>query len=524
MGDKTSDQFGKVRSFLWPIYRSEYAKFIPVLLLFFLVTFNYNLLRAIKDTFIVTASQSGAEAIPFIKLWLIVPMALLMTFIFTRLSNRYPLERIFYIMISIFLGFFALFAFILYPAKDYLHPHAFADTLQSILPSGFSGMIAIVRNWSFAMYYVMCELWGVIMLHVLCWGFTNEIFSVKEAKRFYSLFAIGANASGIFSGQAAVFLSSNLYNPSLPFGETAWDQSVVFLNTSIILVGLVVIFLFRWFNKHVIVTQIFQNKVENGKAKIKMSMRQNFAYLAKSKYLICIALIVLTYNISINLVEVLWKNQMKELFPNPSDYTVYFSRVMTWMGVMATFIAIFISGNLIRKVSWTFAALVPPLIMLITGVAFFGFLFFKGSALTPFASFFNSTPLMMCVFFGSLQNCMIRACKYTLFDATKELSFVPLSKECKIKGKAAIDGVGSRVGKSGGALLFQVLLLLSGSLAASTPFIAIIFLVVVALWTGSVVSLGKQFYALSSQHEALEVPEKSPPLVSEKAVNPQASG
>ena len=74
--------------------------------------------------------------------------------------------------------------------------------------------------------------------------------------------------------------------------------------------------------------------------KIKMSMRKNFAYLAKSKYLICIALIVLTYNIAINLIEVVWKNQIKQLYPNPSEYNIYMGEVMTLMGIIATVTAI----------------------------------------------------------------------------------------------------------------------------------------------------------------------------------------
>ena len=69
---------------------------------------------------------------------------------------------------------------------------------------------------------------------------------------------------------------------------------------------------------------------------------------------------------------------------------------------------------------------------------------------------------------------MTRALKYTLFDATKELAFIPLSKECKLKGKAAIDGIGSRIGKSGGSIIHQGLLLCFGSVASSTPYVGVI--------------------------------------------------
>jgi AAA family ATP:ADP antiporter len=114
----------------------------------------------------------------------------------------------------------------------------------------------------------------------------------------------------------------------------------------------------------------------------------------------------------------------------------------------------------------------------------------------------------MCVFFGSLQNCLARASKYTVFDATKELAFVPLNKESKLKGKAAIDGVGSRLGKSGGSLMHQSLLMVFGTVTLSTPYVAALLLGAIGVWISAVRALGKRFNALSPE----EKPATSPVL------------
>jgi AAA family ATP:ADP antiporter len=145
---------------------------------------------------------------------------------------------------------------------------------------------------------------------------------------------------------------------------------------------------------------------------------------------------------------------------------------------------------------------------LTTGIAFFFFFFFKDSSLASFATLFGMTPLALCVFFGSLQNCLARASKYTLFDATKELAFIPLSKECKQKGKAAIDGVGSRIGKSGGSLIHQSLLMCFGTVALSTPYVAFLLLFVIGTWTVAVRSLGRRFNSLVSHQETLKDPDE----------------
>ena len=468
---------------------------------------------------VVTAQNSGAEAIPFIKVWAILPSAILLTFLFTRLANRYTREKVFYIMMTLFLAFFFVFTFVLFPAQEYLHPNGVADQLQALLPSGFKGFIAIFRNWTFTLFYVMSELWGTAILTVLFWGFANEVTGISEAKRYYGLLMIGANIAGTLSGQAAMYFSGDVFVPWLPYGKNAWEQSVLFLNCATIASGIMTIGIFRWLNAHVLKPTERANAHLNQAAKVKMSMRKNFAYLARSKYLICIALIVLTYNVAMNLVEVVWKNQIKELYPNPNEYNMYMGEVMFLMGIIATITSVFITGNIIRKFSWTASALIPPAITLLTGVAFFAFVLFQNSGLMWLAAFAGSTPLVLSVMIGSLQNCLSRASKYTLFDATKEMSFIPLSSESKLKGKAAIDGVGSRLGKSGGSVIHQGLLLVFSTVAASTPYVAAIFLVVVFVWVLAVISLGKQFDALVSGHTKLEIPDSpsQQPLVAKES-------
>ncbi len=500
MSSTETHEFGRIRSFLWPVYRSEYRRFIPMLLIYFFICFNYTILRAAKDALVITAPASGAEAIPFIKVWAILPMAFLMTFIFTRLCNKYRRETVFYMMMGIFLGFFLVFAAILYPFRETLHPHQLADRLQDALPAGFSGLIAIFRNWTFTAFYVMAEMWSTMIMTVLFWSFANEVTSIKDARRFYALVLIGANLSCCAAGLASVWISEAGARLLLPFGSDPWGQSISLLCSMVIIVGVITCGLFRWMNLQ---GYGYSAKSNEDPEESKMGLRNNFAYIAKSKYLLYIAIIVVAYNIAINLTEVIWKDQMKQLYPNPNDYNAYMGEVLRAMGVISTAIAVIISGNVIRKLSWTFSALIPPVILAITGLGFFLFLFFKGSPLAmSITSFLGSSPLVLCVFFGSMQNCLSRATKYTFFDATKEMAFIPLSKECKLKGKAAIDGVGSRLGKSGGALVHQMLLMSLGSVALSTPYAAFILLGVIGAWIFAVRSLGGQFQTLTGSEPA----------------------
>ncbi len=517
MSAQTSQEFGKFRSLFWPVHRNELRFFLPLLLMFFFICLNYNGLAVAKDALVVTAPESGAETIPFIKVWAILPCAVGMTFIFTRLSNRFNYQKIFYIMMGIFLGYFFLFAFVLYPFRDLVHPTGLADKLAQILPIGFKGFIAVFRNWTFTTFYVMSELWGTMIMTVLFWGFANEIISVARAKRFYMLLMIGGNLGGAFAGQSVATLSSLGYSWGQTQGSDPWGCSLIMISSFIILSGLATLVTFRWFNRHSLDRVSVLEGIQlqgRGPSEIKMGIRKNFSYLAKSKYLLCIAVIVLTYNICINLTEVVWKDQMRKLYSDPNDFIACLGQVKFWIGIMATVIALATSA-MVQKARWTFSALIPPVIMLVTGVGFFSFLLFK--EIPFFAAISNLlgfAPLAIGVFFGSIQNCFARASKYTIFDTTKELAFIPLSKECKLKGKAAIDGVGSRLGKSGGAVMYQGLIMVLGTVAASIPFVAVLLLFVIAAWMIAVKALGKQFTELTQTGTVLREPaatvEESP--------------
>jgi AAA family ATP:ADP antiporter len=104
----------------------------------------------------------------------------------------------------------------------------------------------------------------------------------------------------------------------------------------------------------------------------------------------------------------------------------------------------------------------------VTGLAFFALTIF-GNFFAPLTAMLGLTPLMMAVFVGAAQNILSKSSKYSLFDPCKEMAYIPLDRESKTKGKAAIDVIGNPLGKSGGALIQQILIFGVGSLAAATP-------------------------------------------------------
>jgi AAA family ATP:ADP antiporter len=508
MSQVTQPEFGKLRSFFWPVHSYELKKLLPMFLMFLFISFNYTILRDTKDTLIVTAS--GAETIPFLKVWGVVPAAILFMLVYAKLSNILSKENLFYAAIAPFLVFFALFVYVLYPNREALHPTASADLIQSYLPVGLGGLVACYRNWTFSLFYILSELWGSAVLSLMFWGFANEISRVTEAKRFYTLLGLGANVALLFSGWAIVHFSD--IRQHLPPEVDAWQVSLNYLMSMVVGAGLLIVGIYWWMNRAVLTDKRYYDPAEEKKgkkSKPKMSIMESFAYLAKSKYILSIAILVISYGICINLVEVTWKSQLKLQYPNPNDYNAFMGKFSATTGFI-TILMMFVGGWLIRKKGWGFAAMITPIVLLVTGVGFFGFVIFREN-LSAYIAALGTTPLMLAVLFGMAQNIMSKSTKYSLFDPTKEMAYIPLDQESKVKGKAAIDVVGARLGKSGGSFIQQGLLVVFGSIGAITPYVAVAMVGFIVAWLFAVRSLNKQFVALTSEVKpAKEEPQAQP--------------
>ncbi|MBN2479023.1 MAG: NTP/NDP exchange transporter [Parachlamydiales bacterium] len=483
--------FGKIRSFFWPIKRFELKKVLPMFFLFFFFQFNYMILKDIKEPLIVTANGSGAEAIPFLKLWGVLPLALVFMFVYSKLSNKLSKKGLFYSIVGFFISFYFLFAFILYPLRDILHPNELADKLQNYLPSGFSGLIAIFRNWTYALFYSMAELWGSVGISLLFWGFSNDITKISESKRFYTLFGLGSSFAMLVAGPTIIKFSS--IRKALASNVDAWGATLKYLMSTIFVSGLIIMAIYWWINKYLLTDQKFytpNEQINLKKEKIKMPLSQAIKFLFKSRYLLLLAGIVMGYSISISFVEIVWKSQLKIQFPNPNDYSTFRGYYSTIISILSL-IMLFIGGGVVRKFGWKKAALATPIILFITGLGFFGFLCFK-TQLADVLSHFKSTPLIIAIAFGTVQNATAKAFKSSFFEPTKEMAYIPLDSISKTQGKAAIDVLVAKFSKAGGSLLLQGLIIIFGSIIAIIPFIGIILLGVLTIWIISISKLNKR--------------------------------
>lgn len=480
--------------YIWPIHRHELLKFFTITLLMFCILCIQNLIRSMKDSIINT--MIGTETITFLKFWGVLPASFIFTIVYIKLISKIKGEKIFYLITSSFLIFFFLFAFIAFPNIDVIHINKnISNSLIENYPH-FKWFILLCSNWSFSLFYIIAELWPTAVFALLFWQFINNCTTIDESKRFYPLFGLFGQTGLFISGQFLLNMSSlNYYIMNLfKVDNINKDELTIKIIISVVtILGIISLITFKYLT--FIISKQDTNNDFDIKVKSKtITLKQSFKMIMKSRYIRLISILLFCYGMTINLVEGPWKAEATKIYKTTTEFAEFQGAYLSYTGIL-TIIFVILGSNIVRKLGWVTAAIVTPLMVFVTGLIFFlvtnfsylGFFMMMGFALTD--------PLTLAIIIGAIQNVLSKSSKYTLFDATKEMAYVPLDNELKTRGKAAADMIGTKLGKSASSLIQSIIFIFipSATYSSISIYLMYIFIVISILWTFSVVQLGKEY-------------------------------
>jgi len=457
----------------------------PMAILFCLICFVHSLLRTMRDTLVVTAEGSGAEVIPFIQVWFLLPATLAVTWLFTCLLRRYSQRAVFVIIVSGFAGFFVLFGCVLYPLREVLALPVGKGTSLAY----FGGMLAMLRHWVLSAFYVVSELWGCMVTSVLFWGLANEVSRLHEARQWYGFFSIGGNLGATLSGL-------------VPVCTERFQTHTVSVQVALLFLGcLAIIGLYQWMCHRLFVEEhhdgLHEVRTEEKKS---TAPRGKIRSLLSDRYLLCLAVMVCGYSLVLNFTELVWRGQLHLVYTEYNDYGRILGYTTTLEGLLSLGLSMSIPFFFTRF-GWTMTALICPVLMLCSALVFFSL------PMIPVDVLWLPTGIVLS---GAAVTVFGRATKHSLFDAAKDMAYIPLDSGVKLRAKAMIDGAGFRLCRTGSSGVFQVFLLCFGTMAATTPLVGVLVIGALVFWTSATVSLGKQF---EEQHASQQEKEETETLL-----------
>ena len=407
-----------------------------------LLNISYTILRSARNALAVADLGGGAGSIPWFELCGTMPGAVLMTLGLAYLLNRYSIRRVFFIVLAFFVSFFLLFALGIYPLLPFCKSWIQNEAVASSIP-----VLASM------LFFVMAELWKIALLTILFWGLVNQYVPLETAKRYYAPLMLGGSIGTILAGPFISFCTSDFIS------HHSWSMSLGLLVWAVAFLSLLTAWLFS------LLWNLFMKDFEKIEKKSEepapepLSVWSSILICCRSRYLLLLAWVTIADYVAYALGEVVFLDVVKQKFPNPRQYCDFMGTLSFWNGLLTAASALVITPYVLSKCRWVVASIVTPICILITEGAFFLFLCY------PSFSF----RLDVVVFLGAVFYCLVRAAKYTLFDTSKEISFVLLPPLEKMQGKLVVDGMCARIGRGGGSMLTLVLVQLSGSVLATAP-------------------------------------------------------
>ncbi len=438
------------------ISSTDYKKILSFGSLAFTILINYSLLKILKDGFIV--KNMGAEAIGFLKFYFLIPITMLFLLIYTKCSNSFSQKNIF-IGTGIIFFFFFCFLFINF---FWLNLGIFTKEeityFQNFVPR-LKWFVIIGLNWQYSLLYVLSELWGAIMYTLFFFQLTNSIFSSHEAKTQYPPIILLGTLSLPFAGWLIDIVHGSPFN------------IIMF----VLLINLLTIIVY------VLISKKFEIQLKVYKKKdSQKSLIESFRFILLSKKLWLLFIMIISLGISLNVVEVFWKGKLGKISHSVEEYVQNMGRIQALQGWIS--IGFILAGMLIlEKFSWKFSSLIVPIFLFCLGSLFF-ILIFKYQDMNKI------------LFWGLAHTIAGKCLKYAFFDPSKELVYISLDKDSKTKGKAAVDILGGRFGKSGLGIVESIVFFMfpTKNFDNTTIFFFTVFLIITILWIQAIIALDKK--------------------------------
>lgn len=162
-----------------------FNQFITIFLLMFFSIMVWTFLKPARDIITLGLNPQDPMILPSLEFWAGLPLMALFTCVFIVLSNHFPREKLFYICAGIIL--IPLFAGImwLFPIKEKIYPAAEEiQRLREAYPH-VQAIFIFYGKWLDVLMYLLISLWFPVFVAMFPWQFANDLTNLLKARFFY---------------------------------------------------------------------------------------------------------------------------------------------------------------------------------------------------------------------------------------------------------------------------------------------------------------------------------------------------
>lgn len=319
----------------------------------------------------------------------------------------------------------------------------FIDILFSTIFIAFWVLVKYrISDFLYPLLYIFVEISGSLII-VPFWTYANEIFTSREAKRLFGIIGAG----GVLANVAAGGITKALVHQ-------VGTENLLLLCSSILFIATGIIYKITKTTEVVNILPLHEQKRQTH------NILRDVYNIFSEEYTRKLALIIISMAIVITSVDYQFKILAKSSFTKENSLTEFLAMFVFSTGILACIIQFFLTSRIVNKYGIFAALFTLPL--------------FTGLGIT-FYTFYGT---LFAISISQASNYMFR---YTVWDSTFQMLYIPISPKKRNSSKAIIDGVFKQLsnGLAGFILIFIVkgpkILILALMITAASIWVLLLY-------------------------------------------------
>lgn len=412
---------GIINYFYPDIKKDEITKFSLLGTTFAFIIGAYWIMRLLKDTIFFKmafpeelgwAASQGRLFQPQAKM-LSVVVVFVAVLIYSKLVDRFKKESLFYILCTFYGILFSAITGVLF-IYQYFGPQAIGRLPLAVL--GWAAYFAI-------------ESFGSIV-PPLFWAYTVSITMPDSAK---------AGAPFIIAAAQLAAVGGSILNIFAPQFGSIWPLFLI-ATAFVLLVIPTIKKLVRTTPAHLMQCSVDGTKTEKKQEEGMLEgMFKGLILIFSRPYIFGIFIVSTLYEVVGTITEYQMKSQADAVYKSAAEYARFTGIFGTCVNGLSFLVALLGFSYIMKNYGLRFCLLLYPIVLLVAMSGLYGF--FLYGAPTSVQLLWASFAVMV----------VAKGLAYAVNNPTKEMMYIPTSKDTKFKAKGFIDSFGGRVSKMAGS-------------------------------------------------------------------------